>query len=89
MAVNPLDIPPDNQTVQSAAICYGGRSFPEQIKMALLCHLEILKNRHPVLRMAPELLASLERVCVYVEAVGLIPPCVREARKIITQAKGE
>lgn len=31
---------------------------------------------------------NLERVTVYIESAGLIPPCVREARKIIAQAKG-
>jgi hypothetical protein len=38
--------------------------------------------------LAPQLLMSLERVTVYIEVAGLIPPCVREARKIIAQAKG-
>lgn len=37
---------------------------------------------------APDLLIALERVVVYIEVAGLIPPCVREARKIIAKAKG-
>lgn len=88
MQPHPLDIPPDNYTVQSAAICYGGSSFPGPIKDALLCHLEILKKKNPILHYAPELLIALERVVVYIESAGLIPPCVREARKIIAKAKG-
>ncbi len=42
----------------------------------------------PLLAAAPDLLTALERVVVYIESAGLIPPCVREARKIINKAKG-
>lgn len=38
---------------------------------------------------SPDLLIALERVTVFIESAGLIPPCVREARKVIAQAKGE
>lgn len=32
---------------------------------------------------------GLERVTVYIEVAGLIPPCVREARLILSIVKGE
>lgn len=40
-----LSEPIDNYTVQSAAICYGGDSFPGPIKEALECYQAILQSR--------------------------------------------
>lgn len=36
---------PDNYTVQSCCICYGGNSFPGPMREALKCHLAILQSR--------------------------------------------
>jgi len=52
----PLDIKPDNQTIQQCCICYGGSSFPDPMREALEHHLSILRDRYPVLVTAPELL---------------------------------
>ena len=50
----PLDIKPDNHTVQQCCICYGGSSMKE----ALECHLSILKKKYPELTAAAELLEA-------------------------------
>ncbi len=48
-----------------------------------------VKRMDRIRSLAPQLLISLERTTVYIETSGMIPPCVREARKLITQARGE
>lgn len=98
MEPHPLDIPPDNQTIQQAAICYGGSSFPGPIKEALLCHLEILKRKYPVLDAAPDLLAALQtflrttEICTSQNARpsrNHFLDAIREAKKAIAKAEGK
>lgn len=44
---------------------------------------------HKAKEAGPELLAMLKRVTVYIEAAGLIPPCVREANKLMNSITGD
>lgn len=60
----------------------------KEIAMVRLANRIYIRRREDLRRVAPELLVIAERLAVYIESAGLIPPCVREARKIITQAKG-
>lgn len=47
-----------------------------------------IRRREALRAAAPAMLIALERVIVYIESAGLIPPCVREGRKVLAQAKG-
>lgn len=55
----PLDVAPDNPTVQNCCLAYGGSSFPGPMKEALICHLGILKHRYPAMNAYADLVAAL------------------------------
>lgn len=56
-------------------------------KMIVITHTP--RETFLLLDNAEALLSNLEQVIAYIDVVGLIPPCVRDARKIIKQARGE
>jgi hypothetical protein len=64
----PLDVKPDNRTVQACCLAYGGNSFSGPMKEALVCHLSILKSRHPEMNAAPDMLAALRSIIPSLEA---------------------
>lgn len=90
----PLEINPDNPTVQQCCLSYGGHSFSGPMRNALKCHLSILRREHPEWEAAPALLAACKEFVRFCESKdrrnddGICPTkAYKQAKAAIAEAE--